>query len=173
MQAVLLTLQKWLSLCTWTLQGILCHKNICHSIMLRLFRPDRHIPLHSGPPAAYPAGSRQQLYTVPPTYQPHFSNTRTHTCGELLEGFGQPSPPPLQPGHDAALFNPLLASRNLANLDDQELQQHLGQRGGRPRQQQQQQRRRRQPDVILNGNNLCFCASVFHLLERIEVVWIV
>ena len=88
MQAVLLTLQKWLSLCTWTLQGILCHKNICHSIMLRLFRPDRHIPLHSGPPAAYPAGSRQQLYTVPPTYQPHFSNTRTHTCGELLEGFG-------------------------------------------------------------------------------------
>lgn len=140
------------------------------------FRPDRHIPLHCGPPAAFPQGVRQDLYRVLPAPRHAFSNSRLRTCGELLEGFGEAAPPLLPPGHDAALFNPGLAATNLGNLDEQELQQLLGQQTRRARsgqgQQQQQQQQQRRPGVLLNGNNLCFCASVFHLLERVKVTYI-
>ena len=180
MPASLSILPKWRSLFTWTLPGafLLSYKVF---IKLRymipwhtyrdLFRPDRHIPLHSGPPAAYPGGVRQHLYRVQPPPQPAFSNPRVHTCGDLLIGFGQPPPPPLPPGHDAAFFNPTLSATSLANLTDAQLRQELGQQGRRARngRAQQEQQHGSVPGVLLNGNNLCYCASVFHLVERIKV----
>ena len=147
-----------------------------------LFRPETHIPLHSGPPAAHP-GNLHQLYSVPQQPQPVFSSTRSHTTGDLLEGFGQPLPPTLAAGHDAGSFDPSMAASNLANLDLDQLRQdinqqgHQGSRQQQGRQQQQQRQRRQQqqqqqnqpPGLLSNGNNLCYAAASFHLLERVRL----
>ena len=122
-----------------------------------------------------------QLYSVQQQPQPVFSSRRTHTTGELLEGFGQPLPPALQQGHDAGAFDPTMAASNLANLDLQQLRQQMNRQGQRDdRQQQQRQRRQQQqqqqqqqhqpPQLLLNGNNLCYAAASFHLVERVQVL---
>ena len=143
-------------------------------------RPQAHIPLNCGPPAAHPV-DLQQLYSMPRRPEPVFSNRRIHTTGELLEGYGQPIPPSPQPGHGAECFDPTLAVSNLANLDFDQLRQHInlqGQRGGQQQQrrnnrgQQQQDRQHQPPGLLLNGPALCYAAASFHLVERVKVLGI-
>ena len=135
-------------------------------------RPDRHTPLVCGAPAAPPGGDRSLLFRLPPQPQRVFGDSRVHTVGDLLEGFGQPLPMPLPPGHDAALFHPDFAVSNLAALSQQQGQQQGRQQQGRHRQRQQQQRQQQQqqrPPIMRNGNNLCFVVGGFHLLEVVQV----
>ena len=137
-------------------------------------RPDRHTPLFCGVPAAPPGGDQSLLFRLPPQPQKVFGDSRVHTVGDLLEGFDQPLPTQLPPGHDADLFSPDYAVSNLAALNQQQGQGQGGQGGEeqerrrqRRRRQQQQQRR---PPIMRNGNNLCFAVSAFHLLEVVKVL---
>ena len=139
-------------------------------VYLDTARPDRHTPLFCGVPAASPGDDPSLLFRLPP--QPHkvFADSRTHTVGDLLQGFGQPLPVQLPPGHDAHLFPPDCAVSNLANLNQQQGQGGQDQERRRQRRREHQQHQQNQPpQLLLNGNNLCYAAASFHLLERVQV----
>ena len=133
-------------------------------------RPDRHTPLFCGVPAASPGDDPSLLFTLPSQPQKVFSDSRVHTVGDLLQGFGQPPPAQLPPGHDADLFHPDYAVSNLAILNQQQRQQQGGRRERRRQQQQRRQRPQQRPPIMLNGNNQCFAVSAFHLLELVKVL---
>ena len=88
-------------------------------------RPDRHTPLFCGVSAAPPGGDQSLLFRLPPQPQKVFGDSRVHTVGDLLEGFDQPLPTQLPPGHDADLFSPDYAVSNLAALNQQQGQECL------------------------------------------------
>ena len=141
-------------------------------VYLDTARPDRHTPLFCGVPAATPGENPSLLFRLPSQPQKVFPDSRTHTVGELLQGFDQPLPAQLPPGHDADLFPPACAVSNLATLNQQQGQGQQGQdqERRRRRRRQQQQQQQQPPQLLLNGSNLCYAAASFHLLERVQVL---
>ena len=133
-------------------------------------------PLHCGTPAAF-LGDRDALFRVPPRPPRMFPDSRSHTLGDLLAGYGDGSPGAvLPPGHDQDLFDDTYSAQNLQNINLDQLPgqaagQNARQRRRQQRQQQQQQdnQRTQQPPILSNGPNLCFAAASFHLLEFVKV----